>query len=439
MLKTTRITTLLGWGFSIIIAMIVLIATFTHFKSAMIVEDATRMSHDIYPTATHADNIRALILRNWANTLILSESTDPQRIENITQEMAENSKDITRNFDALMESLTEPQDKALVQRTLAARRTYIENRRVYIAMVKDGHTAVAKEYLLSTLREDIHRYIGLVGKVIDRQTGRMTAASQNAIAQSEQLRHTNLVLSLLVIVLSATATWLIMCTVRRKLGGELEDVSGLAHEISIGNLDVEIKVRPDDHDSLVASMGGMRTKLRDVVGEIRAGSAKANHAARRLAATASAVSQSSRLQSDATSAMAAAIEEMTTSIAQISRNANHVQKMSRHGTQLYIGDPYVIQRASRSHQPIGATVSASPQRMERIGEQDSIDVAEAVAEIYAAIYEQSQACNDIALHVEKIARMAEENSNATRLASRSATELEDAAAKLAATVDYFKL
>jgi methyl-accepting chemotaxis protein len=72
-------------------------------------------------------------------------------------------------------------------------------------------------------------------------------------------------------------------------------------------------------------------------------------------------------------------------------------------------------------------------------EQGSSKLLLAVNDISDALKEQSQASNDIAKHVERIARMTEENSIAVKETARASQSLENLAGSLHATVGRFRL
>ncbi|MFP3624853.1 chemotaxis protein, partial [Burkholderia sp. SIMBA_051] len=55
----------------------------------------------------------------------------------------------------------------------------------------------------------------------------------------------------------------------RKLGGEPDDACEAARQISRGNLDVDVHVRPGDNDSLMAAMRAMTGSLAGIVEQVR--------------------------------------------------------------------------------------------------------------------------------------------------------------------------
>jgi methyl-accepting chemotaxis protein len=65
-------------------------------------------------------------------------------------------------------------------------------------------------------------------------------------------------------------------------------------------------------------------------------------------------------------------------------------------------------------------------------------VLDTIREISAALVEQSSASNDIALNIEKVAQMTEENSAATEGTAGAADDLEGLADQMRTAVNRFK-
>jgi len=76
----------------------------------------------------------------------------------------------------------------------------------------------------------------------------------------------------LALALGAAGAIVILRQVQRQLGGEPAYAKAVVDEIAQGNLGVDIQLRQGDQGSLLAAMALMRSRLNDVVGEVRASS-----------------------------------------------------------------------------------------------------------------------------------------------------------------------
>jgi len=393
MLTKLKISTLLTLSFGAIILLNISMMMITHFKSTSIINGASFISKNVYPITTHANNIRFNVLKNWANTLVLSETTDITEINKITEEMSEINKSSNDDYDFLISEITDLDEKKLLDQTLSARKTYKDNRAVYVEKVKAGDAAAAKAYLVNTLRSNIAVYVDLIGKLCIFQSSKMNKEISNALNQSSGMQFTNLLLGIIVVGFSIATSLFIVHSVTGKLGGEVGYVNEIARAIAAGKLDVNIITRNGDKSSLVASISTMRNNLRTIVEEIRAGAHQSSEAAKRLAETANEVARTSHIQSEAAISTAAAVEEMTVSIAEVSNNADQAQKVSVQTEVLSDKGMNVIQDAATSMGQIAQTVEASSKVIALLEQQ-----SQEVSIVVNVIQEISDQTNLLALN-----------------------------------------
>ncbi len=105
------------------------------------------------------------------------------------------------------------------------------------------------------------------------------------------------------------------------------------------------------------------------------------------------------------------------------------------------GTQHAVSTMEQGVVKVGAGVALAREAGESIVaiEDGSARLLGAVNDISSALKEQSQASNDIAKHVERIAQMTEENSVAVRQTARASQALEDLAAALQLSVGRFRV
>ncbi|MDO8990415.1 MAG: methyl-accepting chemotaxis protein [Sideroxyarcus sp.] len=113
------------------------------------------------------------------------------------------------------------------------------------------------------------------------------------------------------------------------LGGEPAAASAAAKRIASGNLTVQLPLAPGDDSSMMADIGRMQAGLRAIVLSIHDGAEALNAASDNLVEMSNRVSSGVSMQNDATSAIAATLQEMTVSIRQVSDNAGIAYKMAQ--------------------------------------------------------------------------------------------------------------
>ena len=374
MFDKLKISTLLIWSFGAIILLNVAMVSVAHYKSSSITKGVIYISKNVYPTTTHANSIRLNVLKNWSNTLVLSETIDPIEINKITEEMSVINKISSDDYDFLTGAVKGAEEKKILDATLAVRKIYKDNRQIYLEKIKAGEVVDAKIFLVKILRKNIADYVEMVGKLCEMQSGKMENEISNALDQSAGMKSGNLILGIIGICFSVATTFCIVRGVTGKLGGEVSYVSDIAKEIAAGNLNVQILTRPNDQSSLVASIALMRDKLRVIVGEIHVGAQQASAAAHRLAETAHGVAHASQMQNEAAGSTVIAVGEMAVSISAVSANAEEAQRFSFQNEELSELGSKIIHNAATEMGNIAQTVEASANEIDQL-EQQSKDVS----------------------------------------------------------------
>ncbi len=380
MLKTTKISSLLAWGFGLVIALIVGMTIIVFLKSDSVSQNASLLAEDVNPKVTATATIRLNVVRNWANTLLLAQVTDGDEIKRITDEMSANSKAISENFDALTKTLPNEPEKSMLAAALKARQDYTDNRKKYLELLKAESKDDAVKFLGSTLRANIAAYTDAIGKIFDYESAKMVSVSKDTLAQSSSLKTSTLSIAVVVALISIAAAYVVGTAVQRILGGDAHYASEVAREIAGGNLSVEVRAQANNTDSLLYSMKTMRDKLRQMVAGIQASAEQVGRSAEQLAHTSASVAAASAQQSEATSATAAAVEEMTVGIESIAQSSNSAQTFSQESSALSRKGGEVIHGAASEMEKIAGSVEASSAIIGGL-EQQSSEIAKIVSVI----------------------------------------------------------
>ena len=359
MFKTAKITTLLAWGFGLVIALIAGMTLIVFLKSDSVNQNASRLAEDVNPKVTAAATIRLNIMRNWSNTLLLAQITDSAETKRIAGDMAGNSKVITEKFEILEKSMTDEAGKSLLAATLKARQEYTDIRKKYLELLKTGAKEDASQLLVTSVRAAVGTYADAIGKVFESESGKMVSVSNDTLAQSSLLKTSSLAIALIVVLVSILAAYIVGKAVQNILGGDAHYANNIAREIANGNLGVVVTAQANNTNSLLYSMKTMRDKLREMVLAIQASAEQVGQSAQQLAETSSAVAAASAQQSEATSATAAAVEEMTVGIESISNSAQSAKTYSQEASGLSQKGGEVIHGAASEMEKIAESVESS--------------------------------------------------------------------------------
>lgn len=179
----------------------------------------------------------------------------------------------------------------------------------------------------------------------------------------------------------------------RQFGGEPAYVIDIVKQISTGNLSEKIVTRNGDDTSLLAAIVHMQSGLKDIIGGVL-------QTANLVAQEAQALSQSSRQgldaaekQSDAIASAAAAVEEMTVCIGQISDNAVDTQKNSSDAGAWAKEGAEVVRGVIVEMDKISAAVATSTTSITALGEK-----SDQISNIIKVIKEIAEQTNLLALN-----------------------------------------
>ena len=159
-----------------------------------------------------------------------------------------------------------------------------------------------------------------MARAVDERVAQSEAATEATV---QSLRLTVIGLSvLLALIILLGGVWLYK-QVFGMLGGEPARAVSLAQRIAQGDLTRKIDA-DDKPDSLLGALSEMRGQLRDVTSHIQTLSTQLDSGAQALAQTSQDMEHGAHTQSDATRAMAAAMEEIHHSIAQLGEQSDQV-------------------------------------------------------------------------------------------------------------------
>ena len=176
----------------------------------------------------------------------------------------------------------------------------------------------------------------------------------------------NLVFLLIIGAVLAVLGFTIQRGVRAQIGGEPASAAAQVEEFAAGDLRVPIRSESTTAGNLLSSLGVMQAKLADIVREIRGSSEVLAKESADLSISAKEISVAAGKQAESSAATAAAIEELTVSISEVSEIATATETNSSNTADLAGQGSSVVRHSAAGMQGIAEAVEQSTARIQTL-------------------------------------------------------------------------
>jgi len=206
-------------------------------------------------------------------------------------------------------------------------------------------------------------------------------------------------ITLLLAILAATlgigiaVTAMITRGLFASLGGEPEYAVQVVSSIANFDLTVDVQTRPGDNGSLLSAMKAMQGSLSRIISNINDGINQLAQSALHLSASAQKLAENSINQHDAAKSMAAAVEEISFDIKQITESASETKRASLKSGEMAEKGSKVVSDATQEMIQIAEAVTHSSQYIQALGEH-----SEKISSIVSVIKEIADQTNLLALN-----------------------------------------
>lgn len=183
-------------------------------------------------------------------------------------------------------------------------------------------------HLAETIEEDqiqLQNEIESALKIVEKFTEHAIETAQHEEAQAFT---TNIIGTIVALLIGGGLGAFFATMVLRTLGGEPEYAKSIVRKVAEGDLTIDIELRNGDNSSLLYAIGDMSERLKGNVSDIQAAAENFASASEQLGATATSLSQGVTEQAASLEETSASLEQIGASISQNSDNAGQTQTMS---------------------------------------------------------------------------------------------------------------
>ena len=320
MLKNFRLGARLGIGFASVVLIFAVVSITVYSSLIKIGETATVIRDINIPKTERLGNMRATMLQMrlvlW-KAINLKEG-DRSGLGEIVRKYRIELQGHLNEYENLLKIRSSPQETEPMGRIRSNFDVLIPIQEQLINRTASDEEAAASIMVkhAEAMDADIKNIIG----VIDGRNVERTRLIANEVSETEKML---ILFMLAAVVLAATAAFAVTRSITKPVAGMVKTVEAMAE----GDLShVVVADSKDEIGALQSALGRMSVSLARMIGEVRDGSKQLVASATELSGAANNVRRGSETQSESASAMAAALEEMTTSI-------NHVSTLSEDARQ----------------------------------------------------------------------------------------------------------
>ena len=337
-----RVRTRLTVGFGVVCVLLVASVLMGLMAMSRMGADLKAVVADHFPRIdasttilTHTNEI-AIALRDM---MLTPDAADRERQ---VQAIAKARQEIGKQIDALDKSVTDPTERAKLEKVKEQRARYIAGQDELIKLVKSDQPDQSREFLNTKLRPELETYRSVVTALVDHEEQAITEAGQNAQTTASNARTVLIALGIGALLLAIGLGWLISRSLTRELGGEPSTAAEVARAVAAGDFTQSIAVKDGDTTSLMAQLAAMKEGLAQVVAQVRRSSDSVAMASSEIAQGNQDLSARTESQASALEETAASMEQLGATVRQNAENASQANALARSASDVAVRGGEVV-------------------------------------------------------------------------------------------------
>ncbi|MCU1774512.1 MULTISPECIES: methyl-accepting chemotaxis protein [unclassified Pseudomonas] len=382
LLRQLNIAPRAALGFALIAVLVALLGVFALGQMSSIRDSEVAVESQWLPSIRGGDEIRELMLRIRTISLRMALDQDPKNIATYRSQMDTRDKELSEKIAAYDKLVTTPEGQQLYdqfKKTFAAYRTGIAQS---FTLADQGQRDALTKLLLIDMKTVVDGSGKQLNDLADLFARQVAAESQ----KSADHYQTSRTIVSLFIALAALATVALAMLLTRSIVRPLSSAVSAAESVARGDLTRPIETHGNDEVSrLLKALATMQQNLRETLQGISGSATQLATAADELNAVTLDSTQGLQQQNNEIEQAATAVNEMTTAVEEVARNAVSTSDATRQSSEsAQLGQARVSDTASAINalasdvQHTGELVQSLANQSQDIGKV--LDVIRAIAE-----------------------------------------------------------
>ena len=378
-LKDLKIGTRLGFGFTVMLLLMALIAGIGVLRLTQLGNATDEMVEQALVKERLATEWLANLRSNTVANFAMVKTTDPQIAAYFAKTQAAGSARISPAQKKLESMLSTPEEKALYAKVAASRAVVLETVGVLNKLKDSGQQAEANTLVDTRFTEALAVYSGAVEALANHQREKIDATAQGIDTDFKSGRTMLMVLAAIALVLGALFAWRLTLGIVRPLGHAVT----VAETVAAGDLSADIVVESrDEAGQLMHALREMNASLAKVVGEVRMGTDTIATASNQIASGNQDLSSRTEQQASSLEETAASMEELTSTVKQNADNARQANQLAVSASEVAVRGGNVVGQVVDT---MGSINASSKKIVDIIGVIDGIAFQTNILALNAAV------------------------------------------------------
>jgi methyl-accepting chemotaxis protein len=379
------------YAFGVVCGLCVLLGIYTFVTLRTINIWNEDVSAKSFPSVVHLTDVRAAInsLRREDLDLLLCHAAACTEMHTARRQKA--IADFQAAAAAFEPLINRPGERESFQRLESAFSQYLEVSNRGAAMLEAGKEGDAQGLISADSTADVfHSVLGATGEIIDLNVKAGTENAQGATSASRSATWIAICVTLLIIVLFAFTGVALTREIAPRILHGVECLEQLAAK----DMSMAVEVTGSDElGRLGVALNHLAAEMRNVLRSVAQSADTLSSATTEITSAAAQSAGNARAQSGKTNQIAAAAQEMTATIGEISHNAENAASASRESAETAERGGVVMQSAAATMEKIAAATHTVSEKMSSLAQR-----SEEIGKVVNVIQEISEQTNLLALN-----------------------------------------